>query len=122
MNRAKHVLMRSLGLLVTLLAIITTLIVLLNSDGVTTPCPSCTWLSCVPFPPWENESNKWWYCDDCGRVTADIIVEPSIHLDLYCPSGSMATVDLSDQLTIDRDELKKNLATFCRMYCPTSDS
>jgi hypothetical protein len=122
MNRAKHVLMRSLGLLVSVIVIIVTLILLLRSDGLTTPCSSCTWLSCVPFPPWEGESEKWWYCDDCGRVTADIVLEPTAHLDLYCPSGPMATVDLSDQESIDRDELKKNLASFCRMYCLPRES
>jgi hypothetical protein len=106
-NRAKHLLIRSFGLIVTFLCIITTLVVLLNGDGSTTPCPNCTWLSCVPFPPWESASEKWWYCDDCGQVTADIVVEPTLQ----------ATVDLSDENSLDRDGIKKNLAAYCRMYC-----
>jgi hypothetical protein len=117
MSRAKQLLMRYLGLLVTFVAIMSTLIVLLQSDGVTTPCPKCTWLSCVPFPPWEDEAHKWWYCDDCGRVTADIVLDPTPRLDLFCPAGSVATVNLTEEELSDRVELKKNLASFCRTYC-----
>lgn len=120
-NRAKHLLVRSFGLIVTFICIIATLIVLLNGDGTTTPCPNCTWLSCVPFPPWESASEKWWYCDDCGQVTAEIVTEPTLHLDLYCPSGLTATVDLSDD-PLDRNELQKNLAAYCRQYCSSRSS
>jgi hypothetical protein len=117
MSRAKQLLMRYLGLLVAFVAIISTLIVLLKGDGVTTPCPKCTYLSCVPFPPWEDESQKWWYCDDCGRVTADIVIEPTPHLDMFCPGGPLANVYLTVEEINDRVQLKKNLAGLCRTYC-----
>jgi hypothetical protein len=119
MSRAKQLLMRYLGLLVTFVAIISTLIVLLRSDGVSTPCPKCTWLSCVQFPPWEDASSKWWYCDDCGRVTADIVIDSvSVpRLDMFCPSGIVAQVELGVEELSDHVQLKKNLATICRSYC-----
>jgi hypothetical protein len=117
MSRVKQLLMRYLGLLVTFVAIVSTLIILLNSDGVSTPCPKCTWISCVPFPPWEDETNKWWYCDDCGRVTANVVDQPVPHLDLFCPRGSVMKVDLSTDELSDREQLKKNLATICRSNC-----
>ena len=117
MTRAKQMFIRSLGLLLTFVSILATLIVLLKGDGISTPCPSCTWLSCVPFPPWESANDKWWYCDDCNRVSADIIPEPTLHLQLYCPSGSSAIVDLQQEGTYDRFEIKQNLATYCRQHC-----
>lgn len=119
MNHAKHFIIRFFGLIVTLAAIIATTVILLKGDATETPCPSCTWLSCVPFPPWEDNDAKWWYCDECGRVTADIVAHPTLHLELSCPSGVTAIVELDpDESKFDRDEVKKNLPTYCREYCP----
>jgi hypothetical protein len=115
--QAKHVCLRCLGLIVTIVSIITTLVVLLNGDATKTPCPECTWLSCVPFPPWASNSNKWWYCDDCGRVTAVIKEQPTLHLQLDCPSGVIETVEL-DSENFNHDTVKKNLSTYCREICP----
>lgn len=117
MSQAKHVCFRFSGLIITIVLIVTTLIVLMNGDPQKTPCPGCTWLSCVPFPPWEDNSNKWWYCDDCGRVSAEVITYPSLHLEMPCPSGVMATIEL-DPDTYNRDTVEKNLPNYCRQYCP----
>jgi hypothetical protein len=43
----------------------------LEGDGVTNPCESCSALSCISFPPWNPQDNRWWYCDDCSQVTAE---------------------------------------------------
>jgi hypothetical protein len=116
-SRAKHIITRYFGLIVALVAIAGTIVVLLSLDGETTPCPSCTWLSCVPFPPWAPEDGKWWYCDNCGRVTADIVTEPELHLDLDCPDGGVVPVDLSGEEDVSRTVLRKKLPTYCRQYC-----
>jgi len=71
MAHAKQFVVRFFGIIISIACIVTTLILLLQGDATTKPCPGCTWLSCVPFPPWETNDNKWWYCDDCGRVTAE---------------------------------------------------
>ena len=119
MNNAKHFVVRFFGLILTLASIIATIVILLKGDTTETPCPGCTWLSCVPFPPWEENDAKWWYCDECGRVTADIVSKPSLHLELHCPSGINAIVELDpDESKFDRDEVKKNLPTYCREFCP----
>lgn len=106
------------GLIVTIFTIVVTLVILLQSDfdNGKTPCPNCTWLSCVPFPPWENESDRWWYCDDCGRVTAELITKPSLQLELACPSGASATVPLTDT-SVSRQRLQRDLPRYCREYC-----
>jgi len=116
-TRAKHFFMRFFGLILTIVSIVVTLVVLLKGDGESTPCPNCTWLSCVTFPPWEDEDSKWWYCDECGRVTAEIVSQPTLHLDLDCPSGEVVTVDLSNEDDVSRSILQKKLPTYCREYC-----
>jgi membrane associated rhomboid family serine protease len=119
--RTKHFIARFFGVIISVAAIIATLVILLNGDGETDPCPACTWLSCVPFPPWEADNSKWWYCDDCNRVTADIVVEPELHLDLYCPNGNMAYIDLTGENSVGRDSLEKKLPSFCREYCSAAE-
>ena len=118
--KAKHFVMRFFGVIISLALIVSTLVVLLKGDATKTPCPSCTWLSCVPFPPWGAHDEKWWYCDDCGRVTADIVQTPSLHLELSCPSGATANVALDpDESKFDRNKVEKNLPSYCRKFCPS---
>jgi hypothetical protein len=115
--QAKQVITRFFGIIISVASITVTLIVLFNGNADKTPCPSCTWLSCVPFPPWADSDNKWWYCDDCGRVTADVVSTPTFHLDLTCPSGATAAIEL-DPATFDRSAASKHLPAYCREYCP----
>ena len=123
MNNAKHFVIRFFGFILAVTSILATIIILLHGDATGTPCPGCTWLSCVPFPPWADNDEKWWYCDDCDRVSANIVVQPSLHLEVNCPSGAIAIVELDpDESKFDRDEVKKNLPTYCREFCPLFES
>lgn len=117
-SRAKQLSVRFLGLIISAIGIIIAAIMLFQSDGTTAPCPNCEWLSCVPFPPWETGGQKWWYCDDCGRVTAEIIQEPSLHLQLSCPDGTNVSVGLDPGEDADREKLVEALPKYCREYCP----
>lgn len=47
-------LLRFAGLIVSVVLIMTTTIILAQSDGTTSPCSSCRYISCVPFPPWSD--------------------------------------------------------------------
>jgi hypothetical protein len=117
-SQAKQILIRFFGLIISIISIIIAAVILLNGDGETSPCPDCTWLSCVSLPPWGEEGNKWWYCDDCGRVTAEIVHGSDLHLQLKCPNGSYARVSLdSDGNDPDRHELEKRLPSYCRDLC-----
>ena len=119
MNSAKHFVIRFFGLIITFTSIIATIVILFKGDATETPCPGCIWLSCVPFPPWANNDAKWWYCDDCDRVTANIVTKPALHLEVNCPSGALAIVDLdSNESAPDRDRIQKNLPSYCREFCP----
>ena len=117
-TRAKHFVLRFFGIILSLTSIIITLVVLLQSDGESSPCPNCFWISCVPFPPWRDDDSKWWYCDDCGKVTADLVQDPQPHLDLYCPAGGTMSVDLSNTTDLSRTTLQKKLPSYCREFCP----
>lgn len=122
MVQAKQFVVRFFGILVSVACIVTTFIVLLQSDATTKPCPSCTWLSCVPFPPWESNDNKWWYCDDCGRVTAEFGDTLPLHLEMQCPKGGTATIELEgDADDVDRNQVQKDLPDYCREYCPLTE-
>lgn len=121
--KTKQVIVRFFGLIVSVIGILIATIILMEGDGQYTPCPSCTWLSCVPFPPWEGTGNKWWYCDDCERVTANIIQEPNLHLELTCPDGTSVAVGIETEYSeINRDQLIKELPSYCREYCANVDT
>lgn len=120
--QAKQIVVRFMGLILSVMLIIITAIILLNGDGETAPCPNCMWLSCVPFPPWESQGDKWWYCDDCGRVTAEIVEDPSLHLQLDCPDGTTVAVGLEAEGGVDREKLEDELPSYCREYCPNVDA
>ena len=118
-TRVKQIATRFLGLIISIILIITTTIILLQGDGETAPCPNCMWLSCVPFPPWKPQGDKWWYCDDCGRVSAEIVEKPSLHLQLDCPGGTSVAVGLETE-TADREKLEDELPAYCREFCSDS--
>ena len=120
-GQAKQIVTRFCGIIVSLVSIVTTLVVLFQGDPSKSPCPECTWLSCVPFPPWGKYDEKWWYCDDCGRVTADVVSKPSLHLAVDCPSGVIAYIDLNES-NYDRNRVQKKLPQYCREYCPLFES
>lgn len=115
--QAKQIVTRFFGIIISLVSIVTTLVVLFQGDPSKSPCPECTWLSCVPFPPWGKYDEKWWYCDECGRVTADVVSKPSLHLEVDCPSGVIAYIDLNES-DYDRNRVQKKLPQYCRVYCP----
>ena len=120
-TRIKRNLFQYIGIIVSILGLSISLIVLLGGDGITTPCKSCNALSCMPFPPWVSYEKKWWYCDDCGSVTADARVDPFTEkfdqLSMQCPNGLDIIVDLDPSDENDKEWLEGNLPNFCREYC-----
>ncbi|KAL7469309.1 hypothetical protein ACHAXS_009575 [Conticribra weissflogii] len=118
-SKLRNIFIRFAGLILSVVLIMVTTAVLVDSDGFASPCSSCRYVSCVPFPPWAGEDNKWWYCDDCSRVTADAKLDSSGYysLSLTCPDGAIEEIDLSDQLVTDRQWIRRQLPTFCRKHC-----
>ena len=109
------------GLLVSLVCIIAAMILLFfTSNGTTSPCKSCSVISCVSFPPWANYDDRWWYCDDCEIVEAygirDTNTYDYISVEMECPSGSHVTFNLEEPQT-DTSELSKQIPSICRNEC-----
>lgn len=116
-GRLRQFLVRFLGVIISFTAIFVTMALLLESDGVTSSCPACRYVSCVPFPFWKTD--KWWYCDDCGTVTADARRGSSNFFDqlsLTCPDGYLIDIDLSGQQISDTTMIAKDLPDYCRLY------
>jgi len=118
-ERARNVIVRFAGLILSVVLIMITTAVLVDSSGTGSPCINCRYISCVPFPPWANEDNKWWYCDDCARVTADAKLDSRGYysLAMSCPDGVIKNVDLSDTAVTDRQWIRKQLPDICRKNC-----
>lgn len=62
-NTFLHLLLRFMGIFVSIIAITIAAYFLAKSDGETSPCTKCLYLSCVPFPFWEEPGDRWWHCD-----------------------------------------------------------
>eukprot|EP00979_Chaetoceros_neogracilis_P010139 scaffold2392_cov287-Chaetoceros_neogracile.AAC.2 len=88
-------------------------------NGESIPCESCRAISCVEFPPWADENNKWWYCDDCYLVAADArknVNASTASTDLFdqvtvtCPYGDVFTLDIDDR---SKEWMENQLPNWC---------
>lgn len=57
-TKLRNILLRFSGLIISVVLIMITTAVLVDTDVGKSPCPSCRYVSCVPFPPWAGEDNK----------------------------------------------------------------
>jgi hypothetical protein len=108
---------RFCGLIVTLVLILISTVWLATADPGESPCAACRYVSCVPFPPFQEE--KWWYCDKCDFVTATLVRGDSYYqrVTLFCPDDSLETFDVSDERINDQQVIEQKLPTYCREYC-----
>jgi hypothetical protein len=99
--------------------ILLSIVLLSRSDGLTTPCSSCRYISCVPFPFWKE--SKWWYCDDCNSVTGRsykrVVDEYYNRIDIYCPLGYNITINVFDEEFVSTAEISSRLPEYCRAEC-----
>ncbi|KAL9184557.1 hypothetical protein ACHAXT_012527 [Thalassiosira profunda] len=121
LHKCKLFCFRSFGLLVCVAGVLASSIVLFSGDGATNPCPTCTKLSCFSFPPWAEPNEKWWYCDDCSRASAEGTLDTEsgmfTSLNLRCPNGPMQTVDVEEAWPQDEVGLEGILPELCREHC-----
>jgi len=111
------------GIILTSTLMLTAFIVLMQGDGYSTPCKACSAISCVAFPPWADENSKWWYCDGCTEISADVRINSSTNefdqLTLYCPYGDIFTLDIDDGMAGGKEKkwLENQLPKWCRSHC-----
>mmetsp|Transcript_27425 Transcript_27425/g.62976 ORF Transcript_27425/g.62976 Transcript_27425/m.62976 type:complete len:538 (-) Transcript_27425:275-1888(-) len=121
-QREMKVMTRFFGLTVCVISLMISGSVLQFSGGES-PCSSCRKLSCLEFPSWASEFNKWWYCDDCATVQADRWQESSTRPGMFdmvaltCPNDLTLSIQLAFPVA---GELKGsiNIAELCREMCP----
>lgn len=121
LQQTKDLLLKLSGLMASVVAIMVTTVLLIQSDGVTSPCHGCRYLSCVPFPP--RADDKWWYCDDCDFVTADLYVAANgsglyEEIELTCPGGHEEVfIVISNEGFTEKEEVRRALPGYCRSHC-----
>ena len=117
-QKAKVLVVRFFGIIVSVVAIMLTTLWLASADVVgQTPCSNCRYISCVPFPFFQQD--KWWYCDDCDMVTADLYTTGNVYsrIDLTCPDQTIESINISSSGTTNRDDVQRRLPGLCREYC-----
>jgi hypothetical protein len=119
-SKCRSIFIRFFGLIISVLSIMITTVWLATSDAGASPCSGCRYISCVPFPFWTED--KWWFCDDCDFVSADLFKDSDgdnfyDRIELICPSNAVETIDISGEFRSDRDEVRNALPSYCRQYC-----
>lgn len=111
---------RFFGLIASVVFIMLTTAWLASSEVGENPCPNCRYFSCVPFPWWAGDEDKWWHCDDCDRVTADLIRSTTDFYDtirLTCPNDALSYIDVTSEKYSTPDDIRGKLPDYCRDYC-----
>lgn len=108
------------GLMLSMVLILVSTVALATmADPRESPCNSCRYISCVPFPIFQED--KWWYCDDCDFVTADLYKSGNgtsySFIELTCPDESVETVDVYNDSLTEKDDVRQKLPTYCREHC-----
>jgi len=118
-DKFRHLFVKFFGLGITALAVMATTGWLAGLQPGDRPCSGCRYISCVPFPLFQDE--KWWYCDDCDQVEARLIREGDdyFQVDLTCPDKDIVSIDVSErQYSVDQKlDLQRDLPKLCRGFC-----
>jgi len=118
-QKARLFTFRFLGLFIAVVCIIITCAWLATFEEDNNPCPNCRYFNCI--------ETRWWYCDDCDLVTADLYRtattenEDGVYtsIDLTCPNGQVIeSIDVSAANISDRLEIRDELPDYCRDNCP----
>lgn len=117
--------LRIIGAVLAVALLVTTSILLSESDGLKSPCFKCRYITCIPFPFWTSE--KWWYCDGCDAVDATVFKFDDndkflfTDLDIYCPGvdaeDGAVQVDISEEGYRDVSDVNDALSDYCRENC-----
>lgn len=116
-TRVWKVATRFCGLIFSMVMIVATIGILASMSTATSPCSNCRYISCIPFPPFRED--KWWYCDDCSYVTANLFNEGPdssvfTRIEITCPNKVIESIPINET---DSNEISRRLPTYCREWC-----
>lgn len=104
--------------LVAIALLVTTSLILVREDQAATVCQHCNYVSCAPFPPFQE--SKWWYCDGCDQATATVVTLQAgmLEVQVTCPlDGSVASVPVyspGHDLSLGSHHMGP---LYCRAHC-----
>jgi len=109
---------RLLVFVASIFVFFTTLGVLIMADSSpVTVCKRCRYISCLPFPFWVENDQRWWHCDPCNIVEGQLYNQTTKpEIELVCPYGDVAIIDLAGE-NLDTEVLNKKLPDYCRNFC-----
>jgi membrane associated rhomboid family serine protease len=124
-HRLRIISLRCGGGLSALALLFVAMMFLRQSDGTTSPCPNCRYVSCIPLPrPWKpNDENNWWNCEGCSGVTATAFKGRGdnsryfVNLKVFCPNGNLIEVDISEEQYTIVDQVNTALPDLCGEFC-----
>jgi membrane associated rhomboid family serine protease len=124
-HRLSIISLRCGGGLSALALLFVAMMFLRQSDGTTSPCPNCRYVSCIPLPrPWKpNDEKNWWNCDGCSGVTATAFKGRGnnsrnfVTLEVFCPNGNLIEVDISEEQYTIVDQVNTALPDLCGEFC-----
>lgn len=118
-DQLRSMLIRFFGLIASVIFIMLTTAWLASSEVGQNPCPNCRYFSCIPFPWWSD--SKWWHCDDCDRVVAQLYRRNGADfydsISLTCPNREVEFIDVAKDAIGTSDEMKTKLPDYCRDFC-----
>lgn len=119
-NKIRMLIVKFSGLIISVVLIMITTTWLATSNPGESPCETCRYISCVPFPFFREE--KFWYCDDCDQVTGNLFKTGNVYkrVELTCPDKTVVEIDISADMLTDKDIVRSKLPTYCRGYCDST--
>jgi membrane associated rhomboid family serine protease len=113
--------LRFFGFIGASILLMVSFVLLSQSNGLNSPCLGCRYISCLPFPFWVSDEKKLWTCDICIGVNAQIYYRKGpdyfSDVDLYCPQGYTAKVDIFDEKYTTVPEVEAELESMCKTWC-----
>jgi len=106
---------------VSIAILVACITVLYMGNGLTSPCPTCKVLSCVPFPWWG--SKKWYTCDidKCNRaVVQGVTLNGSGDITsvlMTCPNHEQEVYYVNMRNVAIETWLQDSYVNICRKVC-----
>ncbi|KAG7374439.1 rhomboid family protein [Nitzschia inconspicua] len=120
-HKMRQLFLRFFGTVCAAMLLMVSAVLVSQSTGQHSPCLSCRYISCIPFPFWVSEEKRWWSCDICRGVYAAIYKwEDQTYygkLEMYCPQGYVKDVDIFDMQYQDFSVLEDDLESICQREC-----
>lgn len=121
-HKLRQLFLRFFGFISAAMLIMISVVLVSQSTGLYSPCLSCRYMSCIPFPFWVSEEKRWWNCDACTGVYVDNIYMRNgspyfTELEMHCPQGYLKTIDIYNLRYQNYEALEDDFDVICQREC-----